>query len=352
MQHRFFSKYPQRAKQSADVLRDVLADCGVIPPAGFHFQNAAAYVLGHPDMPEWTTACAQTQDQSAFDEDCTLEKLEERREYQAARLAEYVGQFQFELAAREIVDLWQPSAKRPEESALAYVQRTKWQKKGEDKRCLELAEQLERECRIPNEGEVELLRIGVRCARTTVREWLETFVGPLGCKLVNDYENRYAPLGYRLLDTLQAASTGEFTYPRVTLAKALAHGWGTPPRMKESGRLKRAKSLLELVGQSLTTRTWTNDESYIEYYLTYCYVLKQPGQSQNLPLALEKAKAGAGYGNGPSARDVYFACRAVQTQLWQGAVASDRVVAEKHRLMAVAAGMDAATELFPGEDTQ
>lgn len=83
-----------------------------------------------------------------------------------------------------------------------------------------------------------------------------------GCKLVNDYENRYAPLGYRLLDTLQAASTIEFTYPRVTLAKALAHGWGTPPRMKESARLKRAKSLLELVGQSLTECTWANDESY------------------------------------------------------------------------------------------
>jgi hypothetical protein len=352
MHHTFFSKSPQRAKQSADVLRDVLSDRGAIPPADFHFQNAAVYVLGHSDFSAWTTACAETQNQSAFDEDCTLEKLDERRKYQAARLAEYVGQFQFELAAREIVDLWQPSAKRPEESALAYVRRAKWQKKGEDKRCLELAEQLRHERRIPSDAEVELLRIGVRCAQADIRNKLETEIGPLGCKLVNEYEGRYAPLGYRLLNTLQAASTSDFTYPRVTLAKALAHGWGTPPSMKESARLKRAKSLLELVGQTLNERTWFNEASYIEYYLTYCYVLKQPGQSQDLPLALEKAKAGAGYGNGPSARDVYFACREVQTPLWRGAVAPDPVVAEKHRLMAVAAGMDAATERFPGEGMQ
>ncbi|MCA8135670.1 hypothetical protein [Burkholderia cepacia] len=352
MHHIFFSKSPQRAKQSADVLRDLLLDRGAIPPAEFHLQNAAAYVFGHPDFSAWTTACAETQNQSAFDEDCTLEKLEERRKYQAARLAEYAGQFQFELAAREIVDLWQPSAKRPEESALAYVQRAKWQKNGEDKRCLKLAQQLELEGRIPSEAEVELLRVGVRCARKDFRNLLETFVGALGCKLVNDYENRYAALGYRLLNTLQAASTHEFTYPRVSLAKAVAHGWGTPPRIKESARLKRAKSLLELVGQTLTERTWENDESYIEYFLTYCYVLKQPGQSQDLPLALEKAKAGAGYGNGPSARDVYNACRANQTALWRGVVAPDPVVAEEHRLMAVAAGMDAATERFPGEDAQ
>ncbi|OBR47207.1 hypothetical protein A6456_32955 [Paraburkholderia tropica] len=86
--------------------------------------------------------------------------------------------------------------------------------------------------------------------------------------------------------------------------------------------------------------------------MTYCYVLKQPGQSQDLPLPLEKAKAGAGYGNGPSAREVYLACRAAQTQPWRGAVVRDPVVAEKHRLMAVAAGMDAATALFAGEGAQ
>lgn len=352
MNHVFFSKFPHRAKRSADSLRELLSYSGFVPPADFHYQDATAYVLGHADMAAWVQACAETQNHSAVDEDCTLGKLVERREFQAARLVEYAGQFQLQPSAREIIDIWQPSAKRPEESALAYVQRAKWQKKGEDARCLEVAKQLVREGEVPDEAGVEFLRIGVRCARKDIRDKLETYIGRLGTRLINGYDQRYAERGYRLLDTLQAASTAEFTYPRVSLAKALAHGWGTPARLTESVRFKRAKSLLELVKPTSTSAPWQNDESYIEYYLTYCYVLKQPGPSQDLPLALEKAIAGAAYGNGPSARDVYFACRAEQTMPWKGAVAPDPEVAEKHRLMAVAAGMDPVTERFPGEDAQ
>lgn len=348
MSDKILFKTTKHPKQAAERLRDLLADLQCAIPPSFHFLDGTAYTLDHDDWSSLEHSCKLGGAPSLLDEDCTIEEFDARRARQVQRIAAYCARFGVSLDAADLIERWQPSACRPDESASAYVRRFEWQQCNMDREVLRIAGEIRRSGAVPNEAGVELLRQGLRCSRPEVRNWLETDVGPIAIRLIEDHDHRFADRGYRLLDTLQAIDS-DFSYGRVTMAKALAHGWGTPARLKPKDRLIRARNLLAGLEKELTDTTWLNDESFIEYYLTFWFVLTQEGPTRDVPKALKMAKRGADYGNAPCARELFRAYRADQHPLYKGEVTPAPALAEGYRAQALLAGMDEVTELFEGE---
>lgn len=210
-------------------LPSYLADI-VSSDVDFHFKNATAYIAGYSDWDEFV-ACGVSPnfseaELSLFDEDCDAETLAHRREYQAARLASFCQDRGLHLgpASLDVVETWRPSAGRPQEETQSFTERERLLAEGEDMRCRQLLHRLETNNQIPDDVEVDSIIRGLRLLRGVEAELTMTYVGILATRLVNLQVNPAACYGVRLLEALVANG---FSYPEVSLAKALRNGWGT-----------------------------------------------------------------------------------------------------------------------------
>ena len=105
---------------------------------------------------------------------------------------------------------------------------------------MELLKNLEAIGRIPTSADLNLILQGLRNASKFTSQLACTYVGPVAIKLVNENDPSSQAIGLRLLEAMVA---NEDVYARVSLATALARGWGGKYDPKRA--LDLAKSVLD-----------------------------------------------------------------------------------------------------------
>lgn len=317
----------------------------------FHFKNATAYVAGYSDWPEFTSVGVNANfsdaELSQLDEECDVETLARRREYQAARLSLFCQRYGIALgqASLDVVEVWRPSAGRPQEDTQAFTERERLLAEGEDVRCRRLLRDLEVNNQIPSEAEVGAIIRGLRLLRGFAAEFTMTYVGPLATRLVNRRVNPAAHYGVRLLEALVANG---FSYPVVSLAKALRNGWGAEENHP------RALSLVNKALRDDVARDggFSEPSAYIELYRLGAFLLLRGTNCPRDPArALALYRKAAELGDGPSAlatAQFYMPLPAGQpTDEYCGVVPPDIYIASSWFQRALDAGYDPETKSFP-----
>lgn len=332
------------SKRLVQILNGTISDS-----ANFHFKNATAYVVGYRDWNEFLQlgvdenmeAC----DLSELDEDCDPETLARRRKYQAARLSEFCESYGIELnnTSLALIDIWRPSAGRPQEETEAFNDRGRLLEEGQAERCWFILEDVERHKRIPTKVEVDMIIRGLRLFSGPAAEYLMTYIGPLATRLVNCQIEPAAGYGVRLLEALVANG---FPYPVVSLARALRNGWGTPADHP------RALSLLNkaLKDDKKDSQLYIEASAYIELYSLMGFLLNSgTGCARDRTRALEFYTRAAKLGDGPAALIVaqfYMPEPLTGPDEFSGVVSPNREKAEHWFFCALNAGYNPVTKSF------
>ncbi|MGF6924282.1 hypothetical protein [Paraburkholderia sp. 40] len=331
----------QAHKRLAKLLAEMFPNAEALPPA----KDTTAYVLC--SLRSWrdmATAYSSEVEPTPLDEDCGHKAFVVRRAEQAERLREFFAEHGHPLdtnTAAQLMSRWQPSARRPKESvALYYESQAKGQSTGTEKFCLQLLQLLQLLPRVPSEADVKLFLANIRFSDKAWTERIQVEAGIVATYLVNQRTNPAAAIGMRMLEALVA---GGFNYARVSLAKALAFGWGDENHGRAWG----------LAHTALTEKFLARD-SYIELYKVIAWLSINGNKvPRNKRTALAMYLRAAALGDGPAAliaSHYYLPLPAGhERDEFSDVVRPNKERAEKLFHLALARGYNPSTKQFPLE---
>jgi hypothetical protein len=267
-------------------------------------------------------ACVQRS--AELDEECGFAVFRLRRDAQVdcafKLLVEGYGLRVARTNVKAFVDTWQPTASRPNVSVeRRYEVEQSGGRTGTERAALMTLGFVEKFRGTLSQSDVELIVDNILFAHPDFAERIRCSAGIVATGLINRQTDQSA-WGVRILEAFEGSG---FTYSRVSLAKALLQGWGTPID------LVRARRLLELmldkhgdpkvVAQSMST--------------------EEAGPA-NLKLALAMCERAAELGDGESAlhAHLFYSPKSDPNGVYYGVVAPDEERSAYYYALAVRHG--------------
>jgi hypothetical protein len=244
------------------------------------------------------------QQSAKLDEDCGLEVFRLRRAAQVdcthKLLSEIYGPRVDVEKAKAIVGAWQPTASRPMVSVeRRYEVEQNDGRTGTERACLTTLGFAEKFRSKLSASDVELVVDNIQHAHPDFAEHIRCSAGIVAVDLINS-RNDQSAWGIRMLEAFEGSG---FKYSRISLAKALAYGWGCPVD------LERARRLLELMidKEDNPTETFNTSEAAVEF----CKLVAQLASTdeagpRKLKLALKMCERAAELGDSESALHAHY----------------------------------------------
>lgn len=241
------NRQPERAAKQFESLAAAYLERLPEKSRAFLPKLATAFVYGASDWKELQLHrdTALDAELSLLDEELKPDQLCERRQFQVGALGQAfqtVGLTVDKAKLGVLIATWQPSARRPKESATVTVDAEAWEAGGHRESFVRLYRNLERSGRRPTQGEVQELVNGMRCADPMLRELVGTFLGPLAVRLINDdgQSDANEKLGLLLFEALIAHGNN---VAKLDLAETLVGAESTK-------QLKRVGELLKTINRT------------------------------------------------------------------------------------------------------